>query len=626
MYIYSCIGGSREILGKSMGNNLSIQKKYCNFTLNLHFKNLITDITMKLRPLFVSLLLASVMPLFAVEPTEEIRGMASNYYAYPYPAKELPALIDAPEGYVPFHMEHYGRHGSRWHIGKNAYNKPVDLLLPAERNGKLTPRGKELLAQLRKIQSDAQGRDGELTQVGADQHRGIARRMYRNFPEIFSDSARIDARSSVVIRCILSMDNELQELYAANPSLKITSDASAGDMVYISHEALGGIDTAYFKAYKNYTKDVLSDFHKNHPDSYDFLKVIVNDEQFAKDSLNSSSLLHYLFNIAANAQSHYDMPAPYDIFTEEEIANRWLYNNARWFLSDGNTRYNGNLEPFTQQNLLRNFIESADTAINNGGNGANLRFGHEVVVLPFTVLLELDDFGMEINDLEEVAGQWRNFDVFPMGCNIQMVFYRPENEEATADNVLVKVLLNEKECRLPVATETAPYYSWAKLRQYYVDKLAAMPTGRPATPVYAEGSTVEDVLGKDINGNPVRLKNLKGKKVALVFYPSVNADKDGEEMKKIKDNWSQLKKAGYSVVAVSPSSVGSLRRVAKEYDLPQTIISDADHRLAEKFGVWGIIDGETPKMGVTSTAFIIGKNGKIEKIIEEETLKTSGIL
>lgn len=68
MYIYSCIGGSREILGKSMGNNLSIQKKYCNFTLNLHFKNLITDITMKLRPLFVSLLLASVMPLFAVEP------------------------------------------------------------------------------------------------------------------------------------------------------------------------------------------------------------------------------------------------------------------------------------------------------------------------------------------------------------------------------------------------------------------------------------------------------------------------------------------------------------------------------------------------------------------------------
>ncbi len=575
-----------------------------------------TDITMKLRTLLPCLLMAFAFSAFAVEPTEEIRSMASNYYAYPYPSNALPTLTSTPEGYTPFHMEHYGRHGSRWHIGKNAYNKPVELLLPAERNDKLTPRGKELLAQLRKIQSDAQGRDGELTQVGADQHRGIAKRMYSNFPEIFADSARVDARSSVVIRCILSMDNELQELYAANPSLRITSDASEKDMVYIAEEALAGIDTAYFNAYKNYRKEVLSDFHSNHPDSYEFLKVIVNDEQFVKDSLNTSSLLHYLFNIAANAQSHYDMPAPYDIFTEEEITNRWLYNNARWFLSDGNTRYNGTLEPFTQQNLLRNFIESADTAINNGGNGANLRFGHEVIVLPFTALLELDDFGKEINDLEEVASQWKNSDVFPMGCNIQMIFYRPENEEATADNVLVKVLLNEKECRLPVATDKAPYYKWSHLRQYYVDKLAAMPDGRPNAPIYTVGSKVQDVLGKDINGKPVRLKDLKGKKVAVVFYPSVHAEKDAEEMGRIRDSWRQLKKAGYAVVGVSPSSNATLRRVAEENQLPQILISDTDHSLAEKFGVWGIVPGETPKMGVTPAAFILTKNGKIESVIE----------
>ena len=571
-------------------------------------------------------MLTAAFQALAVAPSENIRKMASNYYAYPYPANTLPSLTPSPEGYTPFHMEHYGRHGSRWHIGKNAYNKPVDLLLPAERNGKLTPRGKELLAQLRKIQKDAQGRDGELTQVGADQHRGIAKRMYANFPEIFSDSARVDARSSVVIRCILSMDNELQELYAANPNLRITSDASAKDMVYIAEEALEGIDTAYFKAYNNYTKDVLKDFQKNHPDSYDFLKVIVNDEQFAKDSLNVSSLFHYLFNIAANAQSHYDMQAPYDIFTEEEIANRWLYNNARWFLSDGNTRYNGNLQPYTQQNLLRNIIESADTAINNGGNGANMRFGHEVIVLPFATLLELDDFGKEINDLEEVAGQWRNHDVFPMGCNIQMIFYRPDNAEPSPDNVLVKVLLNEKECRLPVATDNAPYYSWSKLRQYYTDKLASMPDGVPQAPEYSLGSKVDNAIGRDVNGNPVKLKDLKGKKVALVFYPNVNADLDAKDMCAVKDNWTQLKKAGYVVVGVSPSSTASLRRVIEDNDLPQLLISDADHRLSEKFGVWGIVEGEKPKMGVTPSAFIISRNGKIEKVLGEEEMKESGLL
>lgn len=562
---------------------------------------------------FASLALSAA----AVEPTEEIRSMASNYYAYPYPTNPLPVLTESPAGYKPFHIEHYGRHGSRWHIGNNAYNRPINLLLPAERNGKLTPRGKELLSQLRKIREEAEGRDGELTQVGADQHRGIAKRMFSNFPDVFADSARIDARSSVVIRCILSMDNELQELKAANPKLRITSDASAKDMVYIAEEALGGIDTAYFNAYKNYSKDVLKDFHKNHPDSYDFLKVIVNDEQFAKDSLNRSSLLHYLFNIAANAQSHYGMPAPYDIFTEEEIANRWLYNNARWFLSDGNTRYNGNLQPYTQQNLLRNFIESADTAINNGGNGANLRFGHEVIVLPFTVLLELDDFGKEINDLEEVAGQWKNSDVFPMGCNIQMVFYKPENEKATADNVLVKVLLNEKECRLPVSTDSAPYYSWAKLRQYYMDKLASMPDGRPSAPKYTVGSKVDDILGKDADGKEVRLKDFKGKKVALVFYPKDNSKNCTAEMCNIRDNWTQLAKAGYAVVGVSPDSGESHKRFAEEYDLPQTLVSDGDHSLAEKFGVWKILPGEKPKMGVKRTTFIISKKGKIEKVIDE---------
>lgn len=580
---------------------------------------------MTLQKILFCFLLISAFPALAVDPSEDIRKMASNYYAYPYPSNTLPTLTAAPEGYTPFHMEHYGRHGSRWHIGKNAYNKPVNLLLPAERNGKLTPRGKTLLAQLRKIQNDAQWRDGELTQVGADQHRGIARRMYKNFPEIFSDSARVDARSSVVIRCILSMDNELQELYAANPNLKITSDASAKDMIYIAEEALEGIDTTYFKAYSNYTKDVLKDFQKNHPDSYDFIKVIVNEEQFAKDSLNVPSLFHYLFNIAANAQSHYDMPAPYDIFTEEEIANRWLYNNARWFLSDGNTRYNGNLQPYTQQNLLRNIIESADTAINNGGNGANMRFGHEVIVLPFAALLELDDFGMEINDLEEVAEKWRNFEVFPMGCNIQMVFYRPESESPSPDNVLVKVLLNEKECRLPIATDNYPYYSWSQLRQYYIDKLAAMPDGVPSIPEYRVGSKVDNVLGKDINGKPVRLKDLQGKKVALVFYPNVNADKDAEAMSGIRNNWDQLRKTGYSVVGVSPSSSASLRRVSEENKLPQILISDADHRISEKFGVWGIIPGETPKMGVKTAAFIIAKNGKIEKVVDDEELKSFGL-
>ena len=87
-----------------------------------------------------------------------------------------------------------------------------------------------------------------------------------------------------------------------------------------------------------------------------------------------------------------------------------------------------------------------------------------------------------------------------------------------------------------------------------------------------------------------------------------------------------MKKAGYNVIGVSPSSRASLIRVAKEHELPQLLISDADHRISEKFGVWGIVGDETPKMGVKPTVFILSKNGKIEKVVDGEELKTSGIL
>ena len=57
-----------------------------------------------------------------------------------------------------------------------------------------------------------------------------------------------------------------------------------------------------------------------------------------------------------------------------------------------------------------------------------------------------------------------------MGCNIQLIFYRPKkNKEG---DILVKALLNEREAKMPVATDQYPYYKWSDLRQYYLDKLA----------------------------------------------------------------------------------------------------------------------------------------------------------
>ena len=131
--------------------------------------------------------------------------------------------------------------------------------------------------------------------------------------------------------------------------------------------------------------------------------------------------------------------------------------------------------PFSQKNLLRNIIETTDTVTQTQ---ATLRFGHEVCVMPLACLLELDNCGIAVDDLNELDKYWRNYRIYPMACNIQLIFYKPKktltshlSPLTSQKDILVKALLNERECRLPIPTTQYPYYNWADLRQYYLNKL-----------------------------------------------------------------------------------------------------------------------------------------------------------
>ena len=166
---------------------------------------------------------------------KDMRLSANNYRAYPYLVDDAsPALTPAPAGYEPFFINHYARHGSRWLIAETDYTYPVEALGKGEAAGKLTARGRELLALVREVEQASHGRRGELTQLGAEQHQGIARRMVEHFPQVFAGDATVTARSTVVIRCILSMQNEINQLKAMNPSLQITCDASEADMRFMN--------------------------------------------------------------------------------------------------------------------------------------------------------------------------------------------------------------------------------------------------------------------------------------------------------------------------------------------------------------------------------------------------------
>lgn len=418
-----------------------------------------------------TMLYASAFPL-QPKPAEELTGreLSAQYYAYPYTDSPAPALTPTPDGYEPFHIEHYGRHGSRWLIDQRDYEYPLAELEKAERNGYLTPLGKETLQLLRDIADKEQGRREELTDMGALQHQLIGERMVGNFPQVFAPGSTVNAKSTIVIRCILSMVNELNAISRLAPGAKVLSDASNADMHYMNFD-----DTTGVKIRKAVKKKELKKFQAKYPEKGEFLNRLISNQKFIHDSIDNSRVERRLWRVLSNMQSHIGMPWLTDrVFTREEQRGQWMRSNASWFVDAGNSKLTKNRAQYSQRHLLRNFIESADTAVTSPRVSANLRFGHDGMLLPLTVLMEINDYGREINSLDELEqSRWYCHDIIPMAANIQMIFYRPTGSTDPGD-VLVKVLLNENETVLPATPVSGPYYRWKDLRTYYLDKLNSL--------------------------------------------------------------------------------------------------------------------------------------------------------
>ena len=400
---------------------------------------------------------------------KDLRISANNYQAYP--DKNLPTLTPAPKGYTPFFINHYGRHGSRWLIDPKDYSIPVEQLSKGEINGKLTQRGKEVLAACRNMLEASRQRLGELSDIGAEQHQGIARRMVENFPEVWQGDAHVDARSTVVIRCILSMLNETDMLKSLNPRLRITTDASEHDMYYMNYR-----DTVAIAAQRaarpavNEFKDKLFPPKELDKRLGKITSRLFTDKKFLRDSIDSFTLVMRLFDVVSNMQSHHDfenIDLYTGVFTADDATLIWTYNNARWYVYSGNTPLTNHTGPLAHRHLLLNFVEAADNAIASGTNSATLRFGHESVVLPTVCLMGLNGMDYETTQLETLVEHWRSYEVFPMAANIQMVYYRKPG----SDDILVKILLNEHEATLPIDTDIAPYYHWTDVRKHFLSRI-----------------------------------------------------------------------------------------------------------------------------------------------------------
>ena len=138
--------------------------------------------------------LALVLPfyLFTFLPLHaQYEKLGGVYYAYPVTEAKLEV---APEGFEPFYISHYGRHGSRWVTSDKRY---IWVNQQFENQKNLTKLGKDVPKRLEKVWKNAKGNGGKLSPLGGRQHRGIAHRMYQNFPQLFTSDGSQQYRRSL---------------------------------------------------------------------------------------------------------------------------------------------------------------------------------------------------------------------------------------------------------------------------------------------------------------------------------------------------------------------------------------------------------------------------------------------
>ena len=403
---------------------------------------------------------------------------SSNYTAYDASVKggnklktgvyDYPKLSADPEGYTPFYISHYGRHGSRYHYSLDDYRYVTDILEKASAESGLTQLGQQLLDEMKKIRDNADKRAGDLTPLGWEQHRGIARRMMKNFPSVFTgDNKKIDAKSTMVVRCVLSMNAFCQELNRENPKLDIMNDASDKYQNFLCH---GNVVNEFSD-----NPAELEAFYKKREPSDDMLYRIFANKNVVKKYVNKDRFVKNLYYMLVALQG-VDVEnldertcSLTKIFTVSELAAQWQMQNIYWYMGYAKGPHKGGEGKNSGVYLLDKIREEADAAISGNGLAANLRFGHDIGLLPLVALLNLDGIGETYTDLELLHNNWQDFSIVSMAGNFQMVFYRKNNPSASGCQYLVKFLVNEREVKLPAskAPVVGNYYDWNMVRDYF---------------------------------------------------------------------------------------------------------------------------------------------------------------
>lgn len=371
----------------------------------------------------------------------------------PYP--EPSGLCSYPDTLTPVMINHVSRHGARYPSSSKACDLLLDALKKAEKARTITLRGKELKKMVETVIETSSGRWGILDSLGIAEQQGIAARMYVTYAKLFK-SARVNAISSYVPRCVLSMYEFTHQLSRLHPDIEITTTSGSINSPLLRFFDL---NDKYAELVKSHP---LNDIYQSYRDTmitYAPLRRVLG-RKFDMGSIDSTAVAQAEYSVISSMAA---MEMPNNVarfFEPDEFNAMWAINNLRQYLTHSASDVS-QLPANIATPLLQNIIETTDALI-EGDDVApvQLRFGHAETLMPLLALMQIDSCRYLTTDYNTVAQYWHNFYIVPMASNLQLVLFK-----SSSGKLYIRAELNEQPIPLlPGSTDI--YVPWSEARTF----------------------------------------------------------------------------------------------------------------------------------------------------------------
>lgn len=396
------------------------------------------------------------------------RNAYMEYRDYPVPAEKCAAT---PKGFVPVYLSHYGRHGARYYHRQEGYDSLKVFFEDAIAAKVLTTEGHSLAQKYLSAYPHFALRAGDLTAKGQAQHKGIARRMYREYKSVFRRKPLLIAHASMTQRAILSMVAFCDELESLGRRLQIEKEASSAFLPALNphHSSLAYAAIAktgekpYGHPWEEETELLRDSLVR--PDA--FLEKYFTDIAWTEHNFGTRQLelmLYYLMLSTECTEIPYHFT---ELFTPEELDRISEWNNLNYYCKWGPGPARSNPAYPIAAYLLEELITDTEQDLAEGKLGGRLRFGHDAPMAMLLALMDAEGWGQGVSHPAEVKDVY-DFSNIPMAANLQLILYQNRKGER-----LLRMMLNEKDLKLPLPGGTDPFYRWEDFAAHYRGVIAA---------------------------------------------------------------------------------------------------------------------------------------------------------